>query len=51
MQTLKITDTLFAQLGTTGNIALSLIYTLYSSPLHTHYGCRSSLVVILSTDL
>jgi hypothetical protein len=29
-------DTLFTQLGTTGSIALSLIYTLYSSPLHTH---------------
>jgi hypothetical protein len=26
-------------------IALSLIYTFYSSPLHTHYGSRSSLVV------
>jgi hypothetical protein len=26
----------FTQLGTTGNMALSLIYTLYSSPLHTH---------------
>jgi hypothetical protein len=25
-----------SQLGTTGNTALSLIYTLYSSPLHTH---------------
>jgi hypothetical protein len=26
----------FTQLGTTGNTALSLIYALYSSPLHTH---------------
>jgi hypothetical protein len=26
---------LFTQLETTGNMALSLIYTLYSSPLHT----------------
>jgi hypothetical protein len=25
------------QLRTTGNTALSLFYTLYSSPLHTHY--------------
>jgi hypothetical protein len=25
--------------------ALSLFYTLYSSPLHTHYGSQSSLVV------
>jgi hypothetical protein len=33
------------QLGTTDNTALSLFYTLYSSPLHTHYGSQSSLVV------
>jgi hypothetical protein len=31
-------DTLYTLLGTTGNIALSLIYILVfqSSPLHTH---------------
>jgi hypothetical protein len=38
-------DTLFTQLGTTGNATLSLIYTLYSSSLHTHPGSQSSLVV------
>jgi hypothetical protein len=38
-------DILYTQLGTTGNTALSLIYTLYSSPLHTHYGSQSSLDV------
>jgi hypothetical protein len=31
----RIIDTLFLQPGTTGNTALSPIYTLYSSPLHT----------------
>jgi hypothetical protein len=29
-------DTLFTQYGTTGHTALSLFYTLSSSPLHTH---------------
>jgi hypothetical protein len=38
-------NNLYIQLGTTGNTALSLIYTLYSSPLHTHWGSHSSLVV------
>jgi hypothetical protein len=40
-------DILFTQLGITGNTALSLIYTIYSSPLHTHthYNSQSSLVV------
>jgi hypothetical protein len=38
-------DTLYIQIGTTGNAALSLIYTLCSSPLHTHKGSHSSLVV------
>jgi hypothetical protein len=33
------------QLVTTSNTALSLIYTLYRSLLHTHYGSQSSLVV------
>jgi hypothetical protein len=31
-------DTLYTVLGTTCKTALSLICTLYSSPLHTHYG-------------
>jgi hypothetical protein len=35
----------FTQLGPTGNTAVSLIYTHYSSPLHTHYCSQSSLVV------
>jgi hypothetical protein len=29
-------ETLYAPFGTAGNAALSLIYTLYSSPLRTH---------------
>jgi hypothetical protein len=32
-------------LGTTGNTALSLIYTLYNSPLHTQYNSQSSLAI------
>jgi hypothetical protein len=38
-------DTSYIQLRTTGIRALSLIYTLYKSSLHTHYGSQSSLVV------
>jgi hypothetical protein len=29
-------DNLLTQFGITGNTALSLFYTLYSPPLHTH---------------
>jgi hypothetical protein len=36
---------LYTSLVTTSNTALFLIYTLYSSPLHTLYGSQSSLVV------
>jgi hypothetical protein len=36
---------IYTQLRTTGNRALSLIYTLHSSPLCMHQGSRSSLVV------
>jgi hypothetical protein len=38
---------LYKQLGTIGNRALSLIYTLSSSPLHTHWGSQSLVVVSL----
>jgi hypothetical protein len=37
--------TIYIQLWTTGNTALSLIYTLCSPPLHTHKDSQSSLVV------
>jgi hypothetical protein len=33
---IRLTPYTFTQLGTTGNTALLLIYTLYSSSLHTH---------------
>jgi hypothetical protein len=36
---------LYIQLVTTSDTALSLIYILYSSPLHICYGSQSSLVV------
>jgi hypothetical protein len=36
---------IFTQLGTTDNTALPLVYTLYSSPVHTHKDSQSSLVV------
>jgi hypothetical protein len=36
---------IFTQLGITGNTALSLFYTLSSSPLHAQQGSQSSLVV------
>jgi hypothetical protein len=36
---------LYPQLACTCNTALSLIYTFYSSPLHTHKCSQSSLVV------
>jgi hypothetical protein len=42
---LDLLHLIHSQLGTIGNIALSLIYTLCSSPLHTHYGSQSSLGV------
>jgi hypothetical protein len=36
----------FTQFGITGNTALSLFCTLYSSPLHMHQDSESSLVVL-----
>jgi hypothetical protein len=38
-------DTLFIQLGITGNTALTLTSTFYSSLLHTHQDSQSSLAV------
>jgi hypothetical protein len=38
-------DTSHTPLGTTGNYSAIAIPTLYSSPLHTHLGSQSSLVV------
>jgi hypothetical protein len=40
-------DTLYTQLGTSGNTALLLIYTLYSSPLNTQKGSQSPLILSL----
>jgi hypothetical protein len=44
---LDLLHLIHSQIGTTGNTALSLIHTLPSSPLHTHHGSQSSLVVSL----
>jgi hypothetical protein len=38
-------DTLYIQLGTTGNSSATAISALYSSPLHMHYNSQSSPVV------
>jgi hypothetical protein len=42
---LRFIDTLYTQLGTTGNYSAITIPTLYSSPLRTHWGPQPSLVL------
>jgi hypothetical protein len=42
---LDLLHLIHSQLGNTGNTALSLFYTLCSSPLHTHWISKSSPVV------
>jgi hypothetical protein len=44
-------DTLFTPLGATDHTALSLIYTLYSSPLYTHWSYPGNGFIIVSLSL